>query len=302
MRLPALRAGEQNLIWLDGEALCVTQAFQAANAGQVPEYLAYPDAGARKRGVSPWSAKVVAGGREATLVRRCASQPFRRLWAWLCRRAFVSPELRMAGLLFRLQRHGVRTPHLLAVGQRHTTLWRTESFLLTQSAPGVVDGRAWLAERAGARMWTAERKGRWRLLRDAARLLRALDDAGCHVRPGPGAADGPLFVVQSGPDAEPQVALGCMDALRRGRLSPRRGMRESAELCASLPPGLLSRTDRLRLALAYLGRRRLGKTGKRQVRRALRGHATPLRREPLTADPRLALRRSGEGVVLAPAP
>jgi hypothetical protein len=117
--------GRRAVLWLDGEALCVLRDFWDELDGQVPSWLG-PGGTADERVPLP-------GGRQGLLVRRRRDQPLRWLWAELCQRPLVSPELRRAGVLFRRGKQD-SGPRLLAFGQRRPLPWRTESFLLTETA------------------------------------------------------------------------------------------------------------------------------------------------------------------------
>jgi tRNA A-37 threonylcarbamoyl transferase component Bud32 len=118
----------QGVLWLDGEALCITQDFWADLGGAVPEWLRQaPAVGARLTRAEV----VLPGGRRGLLVCRRSDRPLAWLWSLLRRRPLRSPELRQAGDLFRRRKHGLGAAQILAFGQRHTWPWRTESFLLT---------------------------------------------------------------------------------------------------------------------------------------------------------------------------
>jgi hypothetical protein len=65
-------------------------------------------------------------------VRRWCNRPLAWLWSILRGRRLLSPELRDAGRLFRLRKHGLPAPRVLAFGQRRPLPWRTASFLLTE--------------------------------------------------------------------------------------------------------------------------------------------------------------------------
>lgn len=133
VRHSALAVGIQNLIWLEGEALCVTREFQAELNGRIPDWLT-PSRRLETRSCRPTEERIsIRGMRAAVLVRRWSSEPGRWLWCLLLNRPFVSPEFQRAALLFRLQRFGVATPRLLAVGQQHPRPWQSESFLLTDT-------------------------------------------------------------------------------------------------------------------------------------------------------------------------
>jgi tRNA A-37 threonylcarbamoyl transferase component Bud32 len=135
-RLCPVLSGTQGVLRLDGEALCVTHDFWTELRGRLPGWLGAGE----KRGVSR-AVVPLPGGRKGLLVRRREDQPLRWLWLGLRCRPLVSPELRRAGELFRLQRQGLPAPRLLAFGQRHAPPWRTESFLLTEIG-SAEDGRS----------------------------------------------------------------------------------------------------------------------------------------------------------------
>jgi heptose I phosphotransferase len=122
-------AAAQGILWLDGEALCVTQDFWHRLGGVVPAWLPLPGAG---RGTSRSAVDLPGGGR-GLLVRRWCDRPLAWLWCVLRRRPLLSPELRDAGTFFRRQKHGLAAPRVLAFGQRRPQPWRTESFLLTEA-------------------------------------------------------------------------------------------------------------------------------------------------------------------------
>jgi tRNA A-37 threonylcarbamoyl transferase component Bud32 len=133
-RLP-LAPGTQNLIWLDGETLCVTREFYNRLGGTTPRWLAVPG------GPSGLQCETVVlpDGRQAQLTRRWSSRPLAWLWSCLRGRRLTSPELRAAGTIFRMQRLGVQMPNLLAVGQKTIRPWQVASFLLVEPVPGAVD-------------------------------------------------------------------------------------------------------------------------------------------------------------------
>jgi heptose I phosphotransferase len=178
-RQPALPAGEgQDWIRLDGDALCVTSALKQlwpfrALQGLSLDYQPAPAAPLMRR----WLA--LSGLPPALLVRRQSWRPWAIVWSWLRRRPLVSPEQRLAGLLFRLQRHAVAAPRVLAMGQRYTGAWHVESFLLTEPARDAVRLDAWLARQVD-RSATASRR---RLLRRSGALVRRLHEASCYLPP-----------------------------------------------------------------------------------------------------------------------
>jgi hypothetical protein len=237
---------DQNLVWLDGEALCVTREFYAALGGQVPDWLRFP-AGAD--GEVARSEVEVPGAQRALLVFRRVRRSWQWLWDRLRLKRWTTPELHQADLLFRLQRYGIPAPRLLAVGQRQPRPGQAESFLLIASEPDTVPLADWLAERCRGPRWTAEHKQRWAVLRSAGALLRRLEEAGCCLRSHSGSLDRLLRVRTRG---TPTVVLDSVEhvGLRRPlRGSDRSGLTDLQRLLARAGG---SRTDQLRLIRAYL--------------------------------------------------
>jgi hypothetical protein len=163
----------------------------------------------------------------------------------LGRRLRISPEVEMAGNLFRLQRHGVVTPELLAVGERHSRPWRTESMLLIRPSAVAVPLLAWLAAAPAHRQ-------RGRLIRDVGALLRRVREAGCTLALT-SALQGSLAVRET--PAGLQAVLTHISGLARarGRVAIGRELRALSMFAAALP----CNTERLRLLLGFLGERQL---------------------------------------------
>src|SRR5262249_18342688 len=106
-RQTSLAIGAQRLIWLDGEALCVTPEFYRSLQHQVPKWLtvaSMPEASGKRVRHSHVN---VPGARRAVLVQRYSNHLFSWLWSWWRGKPYTSPELRKLGLLFRLQRQGI---------------------------------------------------------------------------------------------------------------------------------------------------------------------------------------------------
>ena len=128
----------QQVVWLDGEALCVTPEFQAALAGRLPEWLRLSRLPSRPRQFFSRDQLRLEEVGHLLLVRRRMIRPFAGIWAWLRGKRLTSPELRRVREIFQLQRAGVITERLLAFGQRSITPWRIESFLLTEPLANAV--------------------------------------------------------------------------------------------------------------------------------------------------------------------
>src|SRR5262249_41208785 len=120
------------------------------------------------------------GVGSATLIQRRTNMPFSWLWAKVRQRRWLSPELQHAGMIFRLERYGVRCGRVLAFGQCQQRPWQWESFILLQDCGHHRSLRQWMTEHAKVR-WTAERKQRWRLLRELGAFIRRLHQAHCYL-------------------------------------------------------------------------------------------------------------------------
>jgi tRNA A-37 threonylcarbamoyl transferase component Bud32 len=267
LRQAPLAPGSQTLIWLNGASLCVTPEFQCALDGQVPSWLAnwYVPPAAAGSDPEPFFETVAAVGSTGpvTLVRRWAKRPFRQLWDWLWRRPLTSPEVRQSGLIFRLQRYGVATPRLLAVGQRRSFPGTVASFLLTEPQRGSVALPKWLE--------TATGRARWGMIRAAADMLRRLHGAGCELDQHQGENLGSLFLVQARASEQPGVVLGSVAPLQIRRHSGSvRWRKDLTLLRRKIEPEVRSRTDDLRFLLAYLGLQHLTPEAKRLAGQLLR--------------------------------
>jgi tRNA A-37 threonylcarbamoyl transferase component Bud32 len=296
-RVP-LAIGTQNLIWLDGEALMVTREFLEECRGRMPCWLTEPGSWPGPGEEARTSVTSLPGQRRAILVRRRTSRLGTWLWHALRRCRLKSPELEQSTALFRLQRFGVRTPRLLAIGQRHPLPWQTESFLLTEEPPAGVPLRAWLCRQSRRPLWTAERKQQRRLIREAGDLLRRIHDAGYRGR---GFTDR-LLVVQGGSPSSraPSLVLGTLEGIDCRRCTSAARARQDLADVRRLFADQTGRADQLRFLLAYLVLPRLTPAAKDLVRAVLlyraRGAgvhgAVPRLQSRPTAPPALSL--SGE--------
>ncbi|MBI3412005.1 MAG: hypothetical protein HY040_27050 [Planctomycetes bacterium] len=131
MRRPPSNRGLQNLIWLDGEALCVTREFLNELGGVVPEWLREIARATASDGVQTLEVSL-GNGRRGVCVRRRQRRPLKWLFAWAARRSFPAPEFEKVSLWFRQQRLAIRAPRVLAVGHHSPKPWLTYSFLLSE--------------------------------------------------------------------------------------------------------------------------------------------------------------------------
>lgn len=249
--------GEQNLIWLDGEALCVTRQFQAEMGRPIPPWLAsVADSGDASPRIE--RAPIVWGDRTLRLVRRWSPSTGRHERG-RTEKAFPAPEFAQAAALFRLQRFRLPLPRLLAVGHRRLDQGRRFSFLLTEPPADVVPVHDFLAEEL-----SSLRRGA--MLRQAGRLLRRLHDAGYGF-----GASAPVWQgwgVQVLGDDRVNVVLASVEGLQASRADGRRLARRDLP-CAMRK---LQRSDALRLFLGYWnldGLRGQDRSWRRHLRDAL---------------------------------
>jgi tRNA A-37 threonylcarbamoyl transferase component Bud32 len=119
-RLPAFR-DSQPLVWLDGEALCVTPMGQSLIEQNQLRSLAYSNREkARIRS---------ANEQTAHLTSRTTKRRLGQVHDWLRQRRWTSPEVHAAADLLRRERLG-EDPRLLAFGQRQVSWGVVQSFLL----------------------------------------------------------------------------------------------------------------------------------------------------------------------------
>lgn len=254
LRQAPLPAGRQGLIWLDGEALCVTPHFQA-RITQPPAWLTNPEP-ARNRVESVDLAE--AGHESWKLVRRWASRPWRWLTSWWRRPFFPAPEFEQAAAIIRLERYGIETPRLLALGHRRVRLWQTYSFLLTEPPARAVPLLRYLDGAAPPQ--------RSQVLREAGRHLRRVHEAGY-------ACQGRHFDQWAVRTDTGAVVLTGVDGLRRKPGSADLLARKDLAKLAIAVPGL-SAADRLRFVLGYFGLERLTPSAQRLVRQLSARRAT----------------------------
>jgi tRNA A-37 threonylcarbamoyl transferase component Bud32 len=260
-------AAKQELIWLDGEALCVTPEYHRQHDG------ALPPTSSLSRNERACATVALPHGGQGFFIRRRRDRFVAWLAAWFGGRPVSTPEVRQAGLLFRLQRYGVSTARLLAFGQRQVSPWRIESFLLTEPPSGSRSLTEWLARSAKELPRADAGRQRRCLLREIGQALQRMHAAGCHLHyPLANCEESvSLFTVHEAEEAsspKPHVTLARVDRLRLcRRLNQDRVVSDLADLRRQQPTASLSRTDELRVILSYLGCKRLTAEAKRFVRR-----------------------------------
>jgi len=194
-------------------------------------------------------------GRTGTLVQRATTGFGRFFLGWLGK--MTAPEVQQAAHLFRLERHQISCPKLLAFGQSKNRPWSRHSFLLTEVPvhKGTLDDFL-------SRLSSPSEKGK--LLREAGALLRRLHDAGYLL--GKKAGDfASLVAVQT--TEQPSLTLTGIDGLRRSK-------RCWSELALRDIPNLknaqrLRAAENLRFFLGYCGSQRLSPLGRDLARKLI---------------------------------
>jgi tRNA A-37 threonylcarbamoyl transferase component Bud32 len=122
----------QNVIWRDGEALCVTEEFDALLDDRMSDWLRYERLPVQGRNLEI-GAEAPADLPAARLIFRRETRLWTGIATWIRGKKLISSSVRQAGLILRLQRLGMETSRLLAFGQRQKKPWCVESFILIQS-------------------------------------------------------------------------------------------------------------------------------------------------------------------------
>jgi tRNA A-37 threonylcarbamoyl transferase component Bud32 len=251
----------QELIWLDGEALCVTPDYYQEWNGALPS----TDQAAPGRNQVQREWVSLPRGGSAVFARRRMDCFFAWLAKWFGAKPLVAPEVQQAGLLYRLQRYGLRTARLLAFGQRQARPWRIESFLLTEAPAGA---RSLLSELGRHRFPSPKRK---EVFKETGATLRRLHSAGCYLRDdAPVEADFLAVHESEEPTSRTPtlaITLARIDCVRlHRRPSQHLAARDLAALCRWVGTRHFSRSDKMRFLRTYLGTHRLTPDAKSFVR------------------------------------
>jgi tRNA A-37 threonylcarbamoyl transferase component Bud32 len=255
LRQPSLQPGQQNLIWLDGEAVCLTREFREEIQQRIPAWLelfrqpARPGYKVQRRLVP------LPGQRAGKLIRRHQSRPWTWFWRWLRGRSWISPEMEQAATIFRLERYGISPPRLLAVGQRRPKPWQTESFIFTEPAPSRTPLAQWLACRQGRALTKAELRQYRHVIQEAGAVLARIHESDTFLDPGgdPRA----VFDLDINPPQPPQVVLAGAEGLCRCRKAKSGRALKDLHTIRTRLGSLPGRTDALRFLLGYLDLPRL---------------------------------------------
>jgi heptose I phosphotransferase len=230
--------------YVEGPALCVTAGVGEAWLDRSPGWLSLERQPDPPNGTVSERWLPAPGTGRALLVRRKRRLSMTDLWNWLRGRPLISPEERQAALLFRLQRHAVPAPRVLAMGQRRMSPWQSDSFLLTAHDGDSVRLDTWLSRPRGAGTPLNSRR---RVLREAGALLHRMHEASCYL----GASAATALAVRPS-QAGPTVVLARPDLVEaRRRPTGARARRDLAALERSLLAAGGSRTDQHRVHAGY---------------------------------------------------
>jgi len=268
MRRMPIETERQSLVWRAGEELCLTAAFERELNGLIPDWLLLDNLPPAPLNLSLHDCVFVPGRGVCHLTRRRVRCLWTLLWARLLGRRFVAQELQMAGLAFRLERVGIPAPRLLSFGQRTTASGLAEAFVLVKppdSASGIV---VWLASEAKARLRSST-------LRQLGTLIKHLHETNCalssrrRVDENDLAQLGNRFCVETS-TGQAKVALASIEGLSiQPRLTTRFVFADLIRAVDALGPARLSRMDKLRIVLAYLGINRCRYGHKQKLRNLL---------------------------------
>jgi heptose I phosphotransferase len=137
-------ATRQAWISLDRQALSITPALAEMTAGHSLDWLALDRQPFPEGATLTHRWLMLPGGQRVLLARQLERIGWWRRWfSRLARRPILAAQQRQATLLWRLERHGVMAPRVLAAGERSDS-GHVDSFLLSQPLDAVVCLETWL--------------------------------------------------------------------------------------------------------------------------------------------------------------
>ncbi|MFM7149810.1 MAG: lipopolysaccharide kinase InaA family protein, partial [Gemmataceae bacterium] len=199
-------AAQQAWIRLDQDEVYVTPEWAALTGNRDLNWLPLAQ---NQPAVGPISRRwfQVDGSRQLLLERRrdriTLNEYFRH---WVLGRPMISPDQRRATLLWRLQKHGVASPKVLAAGrstQGGNRVWH-DSFLLCEPLPGTIRLGAWLERVSPQR--------RRKTLSHLGQMLGRMHEACCYLN-----HQGVNHLAVRAEDHDPQLVLDGIDGVRAMR-------------------------------------------------------------------------------------
>ena len=167
-------APAQEWICLDGAALCVTPAMAELAAGSSLDWLRLEWQPAGPTPLTRRWVRLPDGDRALLLHRRSRVSSKEAIRRIVFGKERPSAEQRQATLLWRLARHGVAVPEILATGRRWVSGRSLESFLLLRPEADTVELSTWLHR--------ADGDARADLLRQLGATLARMHGACCYLR------------------------------------------------------------------------------------------------------------------------
>ncbi len=262
------RINGPELIWLDGEALCVTPHLETCLGGQLPSWMVLDNLPAEPAYFTTRQLVKAPVLGQAVLTRRGQQS-----WSIAMRRAAgrqrpTSPELRVAGVIYRLEQLALPVAPVLAFGQRFSSPGRLESFLLQSRPEGVRNTRDEVSD--GSRL-ARDPASRWRLLREAGRTLRALHRANFYLAPTCAEPLDEVFAIQGLTASTERVIIDRPDlVVSRRKASHQHVEQDFRRLAKTLSGRSLTRSERMRFFLAYCGVTKAGQVEREIWRRISR--------------------------------
>lgn len=186
---------DQQLIWVDGERLCLRKKFYDQIGGKTPQVLHDLSA------LSPAPGWSRLDWRDIQGQLYFARKSVKSMGAWQGWKSVtaISQDVKIAGLIFRLQRFGVKTPELLAMGHRKVGQLVEECFVLVKPMSGAVPLQCW-----------RDRPGRKLPSEQIGQMLRQIHDSGNLL-----GKDADICVLDS--DKEVQVGMFSVNGMSENR-------------------------------------------------------------------------------------
>ena len=248
------KSPEQRLVWLAGETVCAIPEVAAVWPTPADGAPFYSSQSPEVEQIYAEEWVTFSDGRRALLTRFRTFDPLGRTVGSLREKPWRSPAAKAARILFHLARHDVAAPKLLAFGQKLTDTWGADSFLLQAPLDRPVPVAVRVAE------LVHDSSGRSALLQECGALLRRIHNAGLRLIAG----ETGRSVFQISHNDTTGVGLESPLAVEFSKRITSRARRADLRMLLHCELASLSRTDRLRVVLGYLGQSSTDRTTLRQ--------------------------------------
>lgn len=245
---------EQRLVWLAGETVCAIPEVAAVWPSPPDGAPFYPSQSLETERTYAEEWVTFSDGRRALLTRFRSFDPVGRTIGTLREKPWRSPAAKAARILFHLARHNVAAPKLLAFGQKLTDTWGADSFLLQAPLDRPVPVAVRVAE------LVPDSGSRFALLQECGALLRRIHDAGLRLIAG----ETGRSVFQISHNNTTGVGLESPLAVEFSKQITSRARRTDLRMLLHCELASLSRSDRLRVVVGYLGQSSADRTSLRQ--------------------------------------